>query len=91
MPKKAETLGNLNSDHILKRDPLQFIVVRRQASGNHKSLFWSDRGQEGLRIHCKRRGISLDEAGKALVNSLPSNADMIAARRAALIALTRQS
>jgi len=87
MPKKAETLGHLNTDYILKRDPLQFIVVKRHQSGHHKPLFWSDRGQEGLRTHLKRRGINLDDAGKALVNSLPSNADMIATRRAALIAL----
>jgi len=91
MAKKAITLGHLNSDHILKRDPLQFIVVKRQPSGHYKSLFWSDQGQEGLRTHFKRRKIALDETGEVLVNSLPTNADMIAARRAALIALRDQS
>jgi hypothetical protein len=91
MAKKSQTLGPLNSNHILARDPLQFIVSKVLPSGYLKPVFWSDQGQEGLRTLLKRYGITLDDTGEELLSSIPTNAAVSQARRAAPIGSTGSS
>jgi hypothetical protein len=85
MPKKSQTLGHLNANHVLERDPLQFIVSKITPSGFRKAVFWSEQGQEGLRTHLKRCAITPDDAGEKLLSSMPTNADVSEARSAALM------
>ncbi|MDG1418678.1 MAG: hypothetical protein P8P99_12820 [Maricaulis sp.] len=83
MSKKSQALGYLNANHVLARDPLQFIVSKVMPSGFRKAVFWSEQGQEGLRTHLKRCAITLDDAGETLLSSMPTNADVSEARGAA--------